>query len=147
MDPITTAIVAALAAGVLSGTQTVAAQAVQDAYAALKAQIRAKFGDESDLADAVDKLEARPDSAPRKSVLAEEVERAGADKDADLLALAQALLEALPPQGDTYTATLTGDGAIAQGKGATAVGKGGVYIGGDARGNTIVTGDGNEINS
>ncbi len=31
----------------------------------------------------------------------------------------------------TYTATLTGDGAVAQGDGAVAVGKGGRYVGGD----------------
>lgn len=46
----------------------------------------------------------------------------------------------------TYTATLIGDGAIAQGEGAKAVGKGGVMIGGNATGNTIVTGNGNRVN-
>jgi formylglycine-generating enzyme required for sulfatase activity len=46
----------------------------------------------------------------------------------------------------TYTATLVGDGAIAQGEGAKAVGKGGVLIGGHATGNTIVTGNGNVVN-
>jgi formylglycine-generating enzyme required for sulfatase activity len=46
----------------------------------------------------------------------------------------------------TYTAMLTGDGAIAQGEGAKAVGKGGVLISGNATGNTIVTGNNNMIN-
>jgi hypothetical protein len=50
-------------------------------------------------------------------------------------------------QVTTYSATLTGDGAIAQGPGATAVGKGGLYIGGKASGNTIITGDHNSVNS
>lgn len=44
-----------------------------------------------------------------------------------------------------YTATLTGDGAIAQGDGAKAVGKGGILIDGDVSGN-IVIGNNNRIN-
>ena len=51
------------------------------------------------------------------------------------------LLEAV---GDTYKASLTGDGAIAQGAGAKAVGKGGVMIGGDVSGN-INTGSGSSV--
>jgi len=47
----------------------------------------------------------------------------------------------------TYSAFLEGDGAVAQGNGATALGKGAVHIGGNASGNTIVTGDKNSVNS
>jgi len=43
--------------------------------------------------------------------------------------------EATAPHGNAYQATLTGNGAIAQGPGATAVGAGGVYIGGKNTGN------------
>lgn len=50
-------------------------------------------------------------------------------------------------QDTTYNATLTGDGAIAQGNGAKAIGKGGVYIGGNSSNSTIITGDGNSVNS
>ena len=39
------------------------------------------------------------------------------------------------PHGNTYQATLTGNGAIAQGPGASAVGAGGVYVGGKNAGN------------
>ena len=39
------------------------------------------------------------------------------------------------PAGTRYQATLTGDGAIAQGAGATAVGAGGVFVGGKSTGN------------
>jgi hypothetical protein len=46
----------------------------------------------------------------------------------------------------TYSATLAGDGAIAQGNGATAVGKGAVHIGGNVSGSTIVTGNHNSVN-
>ena len=43
------------------------------------------------------------------------------------------------PDGGTYQATLTGDGAIAQGAGATAVGRGGVLVQGNNTGR-IITG-------
>ena len=46
-------------------------------------------------------------------------------------------------QTTTYTATNTGSGAIAQGPGATAAGARGIAIGGNATGNTIITGDNN----
>jgi hypothetical protein len=46
-------------------------------------------------------------------------------------------------QVTTTTATLTGNGAIAQGSGAKAVGAGGVMIGGGVSGGSVITGDGN----
>lgn len=49
-----------------------------------------------------------------------------------------------PRSGTTYNATVTGDGAIAQGRGAQAVGKGGVIIGGSNTGNINT---GTQINS
>jgi hypothetical protein len=44
-----------------------------------------------------------------------------------------------------YSATMNGDGAIAQGDGAVAVGKGGNYFGGNVSGSNIVTGNNNLI--
>ncbi len=61
MDPITTAIVAALAA--------LSKDAIKDSYNALKSALKKKFGSESDLVDAVDKLEKKPDSEGRKSMV------------------------------------------------------------------------------
>ncbi len=58
---------------------------------------------------------------------------------AELVPLLQAVREETH-----YHAEQHGDGAIAQ-SGSTAVGKGGVYIGGNASGNTIVTGDDNQV--
>ena len=63
----------------------------------------------------------------------------------DLLAEAAQLAALLQQAGTSYHAELHGDGAIAQGPGATAVGPGGVYIGGNAQGNIIVTGDENQV--
>ncbi|HUV91288.1 MAG TPA: hypothetical protein VMY80_16660, partial [Anaerolineae bacterium] len=47
--------------------------------------------------------------------------------------------------GTIYRAELKGSGAIAQGSGAVAAGAGGVAVGGDVRGGTIITGDGNVV--
>jgi hypothetical protein len=50
MDPITTAIVTAVGTGL-------AKDVIKDSYEALKAALKKKSGSESDLVDAVDKLE------------------------------------------------------------------------------------------
>ena len=52
MDPITTAIVTAIAA--------VSSSAIKDSYSALKALLKKKFGEKNDLVEAVNKLEAKP---------------------------------------------------------------------------------------
>ena len=106
MDPITTAIVAALTTAVAKGTGAVGERVLPDAYTALKAALRRKFGEQSDVAKAVDGVEARPDSAGRKQTLAEEMAKLRrriasafkADQDPDLLKAAQALLEQLVAQ-------------------------------------------------
>lgn len=90
MDPITTAIVAGLAG--------VGKDAIKDSYNALKSALKKKFGETSDLAEAVDKLEKKPDSEGRKATLQEEIEAVNAHKDAEIIQLAQALLEKLNEQ-------------------------------------------------
>ncbi len=100
MDPITTTILAALVAGVAAGATEVGKKAIVDAYEGLKTIIKGKFGDQSDLAQAVQKLEDKPDSEGRKVTLQEEVEAAQADKDAEILAAVQALEEKLSQHGD-----------------------------------------------
>jgi len=53
---------------------------------------------------------------------------------------------AAPAERDvSYSATLKGDGAIAQGPGAVAAGKRGVAIAGNVKGSVIMTGDGNVV--
>lgn len=95
MDPITVAIVAALTAGVTSGVAEVGKKVVVDAYEALKAALKQEFGPDSDLSDAVEKLEKKPASAARQQVVAEEVEATKAAEDPQLQQLAQDLMEAL----------------------------------------------------
>lgn len=98
MEPVTMAIMAAITAGVAKGAADVGENLLTDAYAALKALLRRRFGDRSDLAKAVDELETRPASTARQQVLAEEVAASGADRDPELLAAATALLAQLQAQ-------------------------------------------------
>ena len=94
MDPIittiTTAIVAALA--------NLSKDAIKDSYAALKAALKKKFGETSDVVDAVDKLEKKPDSEARKATVSDEVEIAKANDDPEILKLAQELLDKIKEQ-------------------------------------------------
>lgn len=94
MDPITSAIVAAVAAGV----GKVGGQVVVDAYNGFKALIKRKYGADSKIAKAVDEVEANPESKTRPGTLNEEVVNAKADQDQDLVQAAKALLEKLNAQ-------------------------------------------------
>jgi phage terminase small subunit len=106
MDPVTTAILAAIAAGV----PKVIEQAAADAYDALKAVLRRKFGDQSDVIKATKDLESKPDSAGRQATLHEEVTAAKADQDPEVLAAARALLERIKaqPGGEQFVQTAIG---------------------------------------
>ena len=89
MDPITL-IVTALAAGAVSGITESASSAVKDAYASLKALARKRLADRPDAELVLARHEQAPETwqAPLAAVLGE----AGADRDTDLVAAAQALL-------------------------------------------------------
>jgi hypothetical protein len=95
MDPITGAILAALAAGVVTGVTEVGKKLLVDAYDALKAAIKKKFGPDSKIAQAVAKVEEEPDYEPNQADLAGRVEQTQAAQDPELVKLAQALLDAL----------------------------------------------------
>jgi hypothetical protein len=87
MDPITLAITAALA--------NLSQNVIKDAYVAFKAALQDKFGVKSELVEAVDKLEEKPESKARQAMLEEEVASSKADQDPDLLQVAKALIEQL----------------------------------------------------
>ena len=80
MDPITAALVAALAAGATEVGKT----AVVDAYNGVKALIKRKFG-QTELPEAIEKLEKRPESKGRQETVNEEIEMAKADKDPEIM--------------------------------------------------------------
>lgn len=107
MDPITTAIVMAVAG--------LAKDVVKDSYEALKSLLQRKFGAESDLLEAIEKLEQKPDSEARKATVQEELAIAQVNDDPEVLKLAQALLNQLKePSGgqenihQTQTNTISG---------------------------------------
>jgi predicted phosphoribosyltransferase len=143
MDPITM-IVTALVAGAVAAGKDVAAQAVQDGYAGLKALIVRKFGEKGNVASALAGVEKKPDSETWQAGLKEELETAGAAQDAVVMTQARALLDLLkehgPTPGASYHAELRGSGAIAQGEGAVAAGAGGVAAGGNVHGGVHVSG-------
>jgi hypothetical protein len=96
MDPITSTVAAATAC-LAAGTEAVPAdKAVREAYAALKAIVRRRYGDESNLHGAMERLERQPKSARRRKSFAEEVMAAKAAQNPELLAAAQRLLATLP---------------------------------------------------
>ena len=111
MDPITTAILAALAAGAVSGATKVGEQVVSDVYGKLKELLGKKFGAKSKVVKAVKELEANPKSAARKEVVKEEVAAVKADQDRELLQAAQALIKSVKalPGGIQIIQTAIGD--------------------------------------
>ena len=110
MDPITAAIVAALAAGVASGAGEVGKQALVDGYNALKGAIKRKFGADSKISAAVDDLEKEPDFKPNQETLAGRVAQVNAAEDPELKDLARALLEKIQaqPGGEQVVQTAAG---------------------------------------
>lgn len=71
---------------------------VKAGFNKLKVLLHRKFGAESKLAKAVDGLEQEPDSDGWKIVLKEAAAKAGADKDAEIIKAAEALLAAVKAQ-------------------------------------------------
>src|SRR2546421_82497 len=98
MDPITTAIIAALSAGAISGITDAAKTAITESYNKLKGLLTKKFGASSDVIQAVEKLEAKPESQGRKEMLQEEIATVKAEQDEQILAAAKQVLTLVKPQ-------------------------------------------------
>ncbi|MGL5063221.1 MAG: hypothetical protein ACRC62_24845 [Microcoleus sp.] len=91
MDPIASAIVLGVAGNLVT-------DALKAAYKSLKDALAKKYGEDSDLVDAVNKLEKTPDRDDRKVTVEAEVKIAKANDDDELVRLAQALLDQLKEQ-------------------------------------------------
>ncbi|RIK53553.1 MAG: hypothetical protein DCC57_08160 [Chloroflexi bacterium] len=89
MEPVTL-IVTAVALGAAAGLKPTVEQAVKDAYAGIKTLILRKYG-----AVGLEAVEKKPDSKPKQESLAEDLQEAGAAQDTELLAQAQALIDAV----------------------------------------------------
>ena len=91
MDPISTAIIAAIASGLTQGS-------IADAYKGIKHLILSRY-DNKDMKDAIKKLEQKPDSKARQMELQEQVESCHLAKDTQILESANQLLETLQSSG------------------------------------------------
>ncbi|RME99759.1 MAG: hypothetical protein D6768_14345 [Chloroflexi bacterium] len=92
MDNIIKAITSAVAGNRLENP------AVANAYSKLKSLLRQKYGSDSDLVDAVERLEKKPDSPGRRAFLEEEFAANQVNLDPDIRKAAQKLLDALFPK-------------------------------------------------
>lgn len=122
MDPVTTAIVAAITAGLVSGLTKAGEKAITDSYDALKKLLTEKFGKKSEIVKAVKHLEEKPESQGRKQMLQEEVMEAKADQDSVILKAAEALLKQIKaqPDGGQFIQQATGSYIAQAGPGGTA---------------------------
>ena len=91
MDPITTAVVAALPAL----ASDVAKSAVKDAYDALRTIICRRWGETSSVAKAVDALESDPSSREHARALEEKIADIKATEDPDVMKALAKLVESL----------------------------------------------------
>lgn len=114
MDPITSAIVAALAGGLATGLTKIGESLVGDAYNALKAALSRKFGKKSKVLKAVSSLEADPGLIRAQEALSNSVKDARADQDWELLRLAADLSRAVININQN-----AGDNAVQIGQGNT----------------------------
>jgi hypothetical protein len=122
VDPISAAIIAALAAGAASGATDVAKSALVDGYIGIKNLIKKKWGGDSDVSKAVQQLQDKPDSDARKAMLVEEVKAAKIAEDPELTTMAQSLLSLIKsmPDGGKHIQTATGTGIAQADRGSTA---------------------------
>jgi hypothetical protein len=124
MDPVTTAIVAALTAGAAAGLTDTAKTAITEAYQTLKGLLQKKFGGESNLVKSVEVLEARPASVQRQQILDEEIIDVRAYQDPDIVQAVQSLLNQIKaqPDGERHVLHVIGDyNAVVQGTGNATV--------------------------
>ncbi|MDJ0782295.1 MAG: hypothetical protein QNJ22_10000 [Desulfosarcinaceae bacterium] len=116
MDIITTAIIGALA--------KLSEDAIKDGYNALKTMLQRKFGSQSDVAIAVAELEQKPASVGRAVVLEEELQSVSALEDADLINVAEKLLERIADTNGPQTVvqqTVSGHHHIFSGSGNVSI--------------------------
>jgi hypothetical protein len=127
MEPITTTILAALAAGAAAAAKDTAGAAIKDGYQGLKALIQRRFAGKPKADLVLAEHEKEPDTwaKPLEKALTE----AEADKDEEIVRRAQGLLELLQRSG-AGGIQVVGSGAAAS-HGGVATGQGGNAAGRD----------------
>ena len=111
MEPISTAIIAAAAAGIFDGVKGAVDTAVTDAYAGLKALIVNRFGTTPPVVAALERYEDTPDSARRQSELVAIFAEHGVAADTDIAAAGHRLADALTLVHQPVQIIVHGDGA------------------------------------
>jgi hypothetical protein len=111
MDPVTTAILAALSAGAIDGITEMSKTVITDAYQKLKSLLITKFGAQSKVVTAVDDLEEEHDSKGRQLTLQEQLAKVQANQDQELIQAAQVLLHELlsQPGGEQHIQSIVGN--------------------------------------
>ena len=97
VDLVVSAVVGALAAGANDGLKEATKKVIADGYEQLKSLLLRHRDGKADVADALSKLEAKPESEARQAVLLEEIESSGAAKDAMVQDQARQLLNLIQP--------------------------------------------------
>jgi hypothetical protein len=136
MDPVTISSLLAAAAGALGS------EAVKDLYEAAKQRIKDLFGQDEDLLEALEDVEAKPQSKVRRETLEKKLGKTPVAQNQDILDHL-AKLEALLIEKGVYSSahhsgTQSGSGGLAQGQGAVAAGERGVAVGGDVLGSIYI---------
>ena len=114
MDPISAAIIAAVVAGATAGLTDTAKKAIGDAYEGFKGLLKQRFGGDSKVVQAVEQVEADPTSEGQKLVLHEQVTKAKADQDREIVEAARCLQKLVDASGA---------GAVASCERAVAIGQ------------------------
>ena len=96
MDPISL-IITALTAGAVAGIRDTSGAVIKDAYGALKALVRRRFGGNREATAELEQSERQP--AARMGELAWRLRAVGAETDEELIMAAQAVLRIVDPAG------------------------------------------------
>lgn len=121
MEPITL-LITALVTGLSAGLTDVAQKAVGEVFNAFNARLQQKIAGHPDAENALQAVESKPESQARQAVLKEELESLEAQKDAQLLGLAQAVLQTADPDGaqaGKYKIAVSGSQGVTIGDHAT----------------------------
>ncbi len=85
MEPVTTAVIAAVTAGATNGLTEIAKVAISDGYTGLKSLLIRKFGIESPVIKSIQDIEEKPSSPGRRQTLDEEIKEANIGNDQEIL--------------------------------------------------------------
>jgi len=122
VDVIVSAVVGALAAGANDGLKEAAKKGISDGYARLRSLLLRHDKGANDVGDALEKLEAKPESEARKAVLVEELESSEVAKDVAIQEQANHLLNLVRslPTGNTSSQIASGTGIAQADRGGSA---------------------------